>query len=367
MAKAFSILLSDPFGTDSETNSLATFRTLASEPFGGRYRLVDFILSSLVNSGIYRVGVLTKSHYGSLMDHLGWGKDWDLNRRDGGLQFLTPFIRENLDHNAKNNVDALISARTFIEDAKEETAILASGNLVANIDFRDVLSYHEKSDADITALYVKGRSMGKKPSAVKLEADGRVVNAVDGFTDYTSLRVFVFKKEVLLQLLDRAEAERWSDIQQDFVIRNLNDYRVYAYEQTGFCCSVNNVEEYYNANMALLDEKVREELFFGPYPVLTRVKNSAPTFYGFESKVENSLVADGCTIDGQLKNCIVFRDVVVEKGAVLENCILMQNTRVEADAKLTCVITDKDVQVKEGRVLSGYTSYPFVVEKGAVI
>ena len=366
MAKAFSILFSDRYD-DSSENAIAACRTLASEPFSGRYRLIDFILSSLVNSGIYRVGIVTKDRYGSLIDHVGWGKDWDLNRREGGLQILTPFIRENMNRHVNSAVDALISARAYISDAKEDLVILATANIVANIDFSDAIQAHLDHGADITAFYRRGRELERRPLPISLSEDGRVKESADGYTDYTPLNVFIMRKELLLQLLDEAEVYRWTDIRRDFVIRNLHRLNVYAYEQPGFCRTIKSVEDYYKVSMELLNLDVRHELFFGERPILTRVKNSAPTYYGYESKVENSLVADGCVIEGCLKNCIVFRDVTVEKGARLEDCILMQGTKVGKDARLSCVITDKNVTVGANRILSGYTSYPFVVAKNASV
>jgi len=367
MAKALTILFSDRY-EETGGDQFFSCRPLASEPFGGRYRLIDFFLSSLINSQLYRVGILTKERYGSLMDHVGWGKDWDLNRRGGGLQILAPFVRTHLATPARNEVEALLSARTYIEDAKEDLLIVGYGNLVANIDFEEVLRFHENRKADITILYANGREQSRRPLPILIDSEtGRITDDPSGTTDYTPLQVFVFDRKLFLKLLAEAETYRFSDVSRDFVIRNLQKLRVFAYEQKGFCRIIRTVEEYYAANMAILDRATREGLFPADKPVLTRVKNSAPTYYGFESHTENSLVADGCTIEGNVKNCIIFRNVTVEKGAHVENSILMQGCRIGADSRLSCVIADKDVTVGKGRVLSGYTAYPFVIEKGSEV
>ncbi|MGI5856867.1 MAG: glucose-1-phosphate adenylyltransferase subunit GlgD [Candidatus Merdivicinus sp.] len=367
-SKTMCILFSESYGVSP--NELASERTLATIPFAGRYRLIDFVLSSLVKAGVFNIGILTKEHYGSLMDHLGWGKDWDLDRKNGGIKILTPFAKaETAVTRNRSKVDALLSAKAYLESCDIDTVILSDANLVMNIDFEEMLRFHAEREADITILYQNKSCPGHTGGVLEPDASGRVIDAYyttvqHGEPQNAVFGVYIFNKELLISLLDRAYTFGWVDFERDFITKNLNKLKVYGFEHTGFSAVINSVSDYYNASMEILHPEVRRELFYSDTPILTRVKNSVPTVYGFDGKVQNSLIADGCIINGELHNCIVFRDVEIEKGAVLNNCIIMQNTTIHSGARLNCVISDKDVVIAENHVLSGYRTYPFVISKG---
>ena len=367
-SKTMCILFSESY--KAFPNELASDRTLATVPFAGRYRLIDFVLSSLVKAGVFNIGVLTKEHYGSLVDHLGWGKDWDLDRKNGGIKILTPFARaETAITRNRSKIDALLSAKAYLQNADVDTFILSDANLVMNVDFEGMLRFHRESGADITALYQNKVCPGHTGGILEQDGTGRVIDAY-----YTTVQqnepqnavfgVYIFNKDLLISLLDRAYTFGWIDFERDFITKNLNKLKVCAYEHTGYSAVINTVADYYNASMEILKPEIRRELFYSDTPILTRGKNSVPTVYGFDGKVTDSLIADGCVIDGELHNCIVFRDVNIEKGAVLNNCIIMQNTTVKSGAHLNCVISDKDVVIEENHTLSGYQTYPFVISKG---
>lgn len=362
------ILFSESYS--SSRNELAADRTLATVPFGGRYRLIDFVLSSLVKASISEIGILTKEHYGSLMDHLGWGKDWDLSRKNGGLRVLTPFAKaETAGIRNRSRIDALISARAFLEQAEEDYVILSDTNQVMLFDFEAMLKFHVERDADITILYHNKNYLDQNGLIVDCDESGRVSDAyyLIGKCDeyqHCALQTFIFNRKLLLNLLDRAYTFNWTDLERDFITKNINRLNIYGFAHNGYAAVINTVADYYRASMDLLDTEIRRELFFSDTPILTRVKNSAPAVYGFESNVHNSLIADGSIIDGELHNCIVFRDVKICKGAVLQNCVIMQNTVVHSGANLNCVITDKDVVISENHAMSGYSTYPFVIAKG---
>ncbi|MDD6032875.1 MAG: glucose-1-phosphate adenylyltransferase subunit GlgD [Oscillospiraceae bacterium] len=372
ISKTMCILFSESY--TATPNELAVERTLATVPFGGRYRLIDFVLSSLVKAKVDNIGVLTKEHYGSLMDHLGQGKDWDLARRNGGLKILTPFAKaETATTRNRSKIDALLSCRPHLEKSAEEYVILADTNVVMNIDFQAMVEYHVKKGADITLLYQNRNDPTYNGLVVDCDRNNQVLDAYysAGQTRETQsalLKVFVFNKSLLLSLLDRAYTFGWNDFDRDFITKNINKLNIYGYEHEGFAAVINTVADYYAASMELIQSaEVRKELFSSDTPILTRVKNSAPTTYGFDGKVKNSLIADGCVIDGEVNNCIIFRDVQVRKGAVLNNCIIIQGGVIGEGAQLSCVITDKDVTVQDGHTLSGYPTYPFVISKGQTV
>lgn len=365
------ILFSENY--DSAQNELAEHRTLATIPFAGRYRLIDFVLSSLVKANISNIGILTKEHYGSLQDHLGWGKDWDLNRKNAGLKILTPFAKaETAATRNRSSIDALLSAKTYIKNGDEDYIILADTNKVINIDFASMLEYHKNNQADITLLYKKTSKIAQNDVVIDCDDNGKINNAYfntlyEEKNASVMLNVVVFSKEVLISLLERAFTFGWTNLTRDFITQNINELNIYGFEHTGYCAVINTVSDYFRASMDLTKREVRDELFYSDTPILTRVKNSIPTIYGFDGKVRNSLIADGCVINGELNNCIVFRGVKVEKGAVLNNCIIMQNSVIKSNARLNCVITDKDVVVEENHILSGYETYPFVISKGETV
>ena len=363
---AFCILFSDSY-KDSHISELSNVRTLASIPFGGRYRLIDFILSSLVKSNIYNIGIVTKNKYGSLMDHLGFGKDWDLDRKNGGLKILTPFAQDASIRFSNSKIEALTSIRSYLESAKEEYCILGDCNVVFNIDFENVIECHEEKNADITILYRNAKET-QNSMAIECDPNGRVtgtrfiVNDSDNFTDM-ALGVYVLKKELLLKIIDGSTPYGLQDLEREIISRNIEDMNIYAYKHIGYSSVITTVEGYYKTNMDLLDKKIRDELFYGGTTILTKVMDSTPTIYQENGKVKNGLIADGCVINGTVENSIIFRGVVVQKDAYIKDSIIMQGTIVGEGARLENVICDKQVQIGKGIDIKGSKKYPFVIEK----
>ena len=371
ISKTMCVLFSESYS--AVNNELAAERTLATVPFAGRYRLIDFVLSSLVKAGVNDIGILTKEHYGSLVDHLGAGKDWDLDRKNGGLKILTPFARaDSAATRSRSKTDALLSCRTYLEKCNEEYVILADTNIVMNIDFYDLVKYHINKDADITVVYQKCSDAVYSGLVIDEDRDGRVIDAyypAGQMNDCQNqvLKVFVFNKKLLLSLLDRAYTFGWTDFERDFITKNINKLKICGYEHKGYCAVINTVADLYQASMEMLTPARRKEVFESDTTILTRVKNSPPTIYGFECKAKNSLIADGCVIEGTIEDCVIFRGVRIEKGAVLKGCVIGQNSVIHSGAKLECVITDKEVEIGADRELSGHPTFPYVISKGAKV
>ena len=232
-------------------------RTMGSMLYGGRYRLIDFVLSNFVNSGVTKVGVITNSHFRSLMDHVGNGRPWDLARKVDGLYLLPPFNPTQAEHDSSNKLEVLGRISSFIKSCSEQYVLLSDTNFICNIDLSEVFDFHSEKDADITIVYKKG-NLPALENMMSLTVDGN-------------------------------------------------------------------------------------------------------------SKVENSLIADGCIIEGTVKNCVVFRGVNIARGAVVENSIIMQDSVISENVKLNCVIMDKDSVITPNKNLSGDKSYPFIVGKNIVI
>lgn len=353
---------------------LTSDRTLASVPFACRYRLIDFMLSNVVNAGVTKVGVLTHYNYESLMDHLGTGKDWDLARRNGGLKILPPYITAFASGGSNDlsasRLGALVSARNFLGDCTEDTVLLSDCDLVCNLDLGEMLRAHRETGADVTVAvqrrYVSG---AEEVSVVRSDADGRFLEATR-FNDSepgnkdVQMRILVMNRQFLLRQLTEAMAHGYHSLTRDLLNRCALTDHVRIFRFTDYCETVRNLSDYYKLNMAMLNTEIRAQLFnVKNRPILTRVWNSVPTTYADSSLVKNSLVADGCVIEGIVENSILFRGVHVGKNTSVENCILLPDTYIGNQAYLNCVITDKSVTVRDGRVLSGHESRPFYIEK----
>lgn len=363
---AFCILFSDSY-ENFGLSELSNERTLASVPFGGRYRLVDFILSSLVGAKIRNIGIVTRNKYGSLMDHVGWGKDWDLNRKNGGIKFLTPFLRNNSGA-VENEIEALNSVMDYIKSSLPEYCILCDSNIVMNVDLGKLMEFHEEKNADISFCYKSIKSK-EKELEVMLDDNGKLIDTL--YHQYPheeekniQLNIVLLKRDLLISLIERGITYGWYSIKKNVIAHGFNDYNIYGYNVEGYTSIIKNVEDFYRTNMELLNTDVRLELFHSKNPVLTRIKDSVPTMYAENAKIVNSLIADGASIDGTVENCIIFRDVKIKKGAVVKNSIIMQGTTVEENAILSGVITDKDVSVNADRILAGTETMPFIITKG---
>ena len=356
---------------DSTVIDLTKHRTMGSIMFGGRYRLIDFPLSSMVNSGIYEVGVITKSNYGSLLDHLGSGREWDLARKKGGLHLLPPFSQEGSSV-YRGRLEALNNVWSFLEHSKAEYVVMSDCDYVTTIDFSAVVEQHIKSGADITTVYGKylySEDSGSCVDVLEMDEDGRIRNVmidpqISGECNIC-LDMFVMRKDFLRKLVRDAASKSQYSIIRDCLQARVNDYKLMGYEHKGYFSRIDSVKSYFDANLALLEEKNRTALFKPSAPVYTKIGDNGPAKYGLDAKVKNSLIADGCIIEGTVENCVLFRGVRVGKGSVLKNCVLQQGTKVGEGCALSNVIADKNVEVSAGRVLTGSETYPIYISKNA--
>lgn len=352
---------------DHLLRDLTEVRCLGSVPFGGRYRLIDFTLSNLVNAGVSKVGIITKSNYHSLMDHLGSGKPWDLARKKGGITVFPPYINGSFG----TQVDDLFSLLPYLEMSKEEYIVLAQSDCVSNFDLEDMMRFHIARGADITAACTRGRlpcSPENDRPVFRIAPDGRVEQVllspkISGDCDF-SIHVYVLKKTLLIALIREAASRGASSLTRDIIVPCTKNYRLYSYRIDGFVKVIDSLQSYFEANMALLDRPVRDSLFRAPRPVYTKIRDEMPARYGLGSSVSACLIADGCVIEGQLSRCILFRGVHIGKDARLSDCIIMQGSSIGKNAELSYIISDKNVQVADAQVLRAYPGSPAVIKKG---
>lgn len=358
---------------DSTVIDLTKLRTMGSIPFGGRYRAIDFPLSSMVNSGITEVGVITTSNYASLMDHLGSGREWDLARKTGGLHLLPPFSQVG-GGTYQGRLEALGNIVSFINHTRADYIVLSNCDVITNIDFSRVLEAHQASGADLTAIYAKGiysRDRHKEGCIFLIDKDDTIqevlVNPMISGECNISLDMFVTSTEFLKQVVAEAMSRNQKDFVRDLLQAKEHDYVFKAYEHKGVYFKIDSLESYCKANLALLDTKNRDSLFDPAAPIYTKTGDNAPVKYGLESSVKHSLIADGCMIEGTVENSVLFRGVKVGKGTVVRNSILMQSTEIGDDCTIDSVIADKNVTVSSERVLTGSTEYPLYLGKRAHI
>lgn len=360
---------------DANLPELTAGRTTASIPFCGRYRLIDFALSNMVNSGLTKVGVITKSNYQSLMDHVGSGKDWDLARRHGGLIILPPFGAQESTSLYNTRLEALKTVTGFLAKSNEEYVVLSDSDVVCTMDYTDLLEFHDRRQADITLVYYQTNTKelyGTNNIVLGLGDKGRVTDiAFDPETDKSETvnqyaNICIMRRTLLQNLIADAVAHGKRHFGADILASNVNRLKIYAWEHRGYFVRISSLQSYYDESLKLLIKENRDSLFGGG-GVYTKVKDSIPTTYGDKAVVKNSLIADGCSIEGEVYNSVIFRGVKVGKGTVVKNSILMQDTFVGENALINCIITDKNVIVKDRRVLSGCSTHPFFVYKNTIL
>ena len=364
---------------DLSLRELTNQRSVAALPLAGRYRVVDFILSSMVNSGVRNVGVIMQRNYRSLMDHLGSGKEWDLHTRNNGLFLLPPFVTQETGGEYLGVLDALRANFDYLRRSKQRLALLTNSNMVFNMNFEPMIRQHEQTDADITLLYTKVRrdmelsSAGKHTHAfLNVEKDGRIsdmeVNPNAANYDTMYMNVLLIKRTLLMHLVDGAAAHGEHDINRELIQPAIKSgsLKVYGYEFEGYYRRIETIKSYFRCNMDLLDYNVRQELF-KKSPVFTKTRDDVPAVYREGNNVKNSLVADGCVIEGNVENCVLFRGVHIGRNASVKNAIIMQDSEIEDSVELENVILDKNVTVRAHGRLIGQVQYPIVIGKNVTL
>ena len=353
--------------------SLTKIRSLASVPFGCRYRLIDFALSNMVNSGINYIGILLEEKYRSLLDHIGPGKAWDLDRKRGGLYFLPPAKVYHKNGIYKGDIENFYMNLDYIHRCNAEYVIICSPHIICNMNYNKVLDYHKQNQADITVVYKQKPAMIKKSyqyTVLETDQNGKIIDMKDKSysTQYNkiSLHKYLMKKELLCEIIDECASRGNWDFVRHGIINNIKKYNIYGYSYQGFLEIINSINNYYNCNLDLLNYQNLKQLFL-KQKIYTKSKDEAPTRITHTSRFKNSLAANGCIIKGEVKNSILFREVKVEKGAQIKNSIIMQRAKVRENARLENVILDKNVEITQDKILKGGANRPTIIEKNEVV
>ncbi len=358
---------------DNTISEITKSRTMGSVLFGGRYRLIDFPLSNMANSGVSEVAVITKENYQSLLDHLGSAREWDLARKKGGLHILPPFgnVEAGL---YRGRLEALYGGISFLKASRTEYVILSDCDIIATIDYKPIVKAHVESGADITMVTNTGvysNEIVSSSTVVTADENGRVVGvlskpAISGQCTIC-LNMFVMKKSFLIELLEDGIARGHYSFEKDVLLAKVNELNIRTYEFNEYFSKIYSMQSFFKANIDLIDPENSRKLYNPKRPIYTKVRDNAPSKYDLECVVKNSLIADGCIIEGEVENSVLFRGVKIGKGAKVKNSILMQDTVIEPNAIVTNIITDKDVTVGENRLISSSEVHPLYIGKGASI
>ncbi len=373
ISNAFGIILTSD--NNMHLKDLTYSRSVAAVPFGGRYRCIDFILSSMVNSGITNVGVVAQKNYHSLMDHLGSGKEWDLHRKRDGLFILPPFVTKENTGLYRGSIDALKNISGYIRRSSQRYAIVSGSHIIFNTPFEDMLEQHFAKGADITLMYNENTAFDPedqfKDLRLSMDATGRVLdmeyNPYRPKCPNQGMNVAVLEKTLLEYLVEEAIAHGRYHFHRDLLMRNVGTLKIYGYRYDGYVARLNSLNSYFRHNMDLLKPEVREDLFNPQHPIYTKVKDEVPARYGKNASAKNSMVADGCTIEGHVENSILFRGVSIGENSVVKDSIVLQGVQIQENCHLEHVVLDKSVIVKGGRNLIGLESFPIILRKGTIV
>lgn len=363
---------------DYYMKQLTNNRPIASIPFLGRYRMIDFTLSNLVNAGVDTVGIFLNDKYRSLMDHISNGKEWDLDRKKGGVFYFSPSSTPDVHSQLRGDISTYFANIDYLTEASADYAVIMGTSMVCNIDIKEVFSKHLETKADVTVVYktIMEDDFGfERCNTINTNeyngviAFGKNIRRPDMLTEKKkiSTEIYIIKKELLVDMITDAVTTGENVYLTDVLHDAVTKYKVRAYEYKGYLKNISTIEGYFEASMDMLDEDNIREVFFGENKIRTKVKDETPTYYSEDSNVQNSLIANGCKIEGTVINSIIFRRVNVAKGSIIKDCIIMQNSEIRENCTLENVLTDKQVVLTDHTELKGSPKNPVVVSKGSVL
>ena len=362
-----------PNSYDNVVPELVTERLMASIPFASRYRMIDFVLSSMANCGIDNISIIVRKNYHSLMDHLGAGREWDLTRKNGGLSIIPPFAEKTVKMYT-GRVEALASILPLLKDEKEKYVVMCDTNIAVNFDFNALIDAHIASGADVTIAYkeepipegLRSPNYDKDLYYTLSMEENRVkkiyINSEAEGPQNLSMNIYVLERKLLIDLINTAYVRGFAYFERDILAQQIDKLNIQGYKFDGYTARISGMKSYFDENMKLLNEENLDGLFSG-HQIYTKIRDDNPTRYISGAKVKNIMAADGCVIEGEVENSVLFRGVKIGKGAKVKNCVLMQDTVVEEGANLEYVITDKDVTITAGKELKGTDSFQVYAAK----
>lgn len=359
--------------SDKLLKGLTKDRSMAAIPFGGRYRLIDFPLSNMVNKDVGNIGIIVSHRFRALTDHLGSGKEWGLNKKNDGLFILPSESPGILSKQIRMDLKDIYVNLDYIERSYEKYVVIAGVNIINSIDLKDLIAYHKEKESDITFAY---KNVDKNEESytdcvfLNIDEQQRILK-IDQESEIwdlesLSLEICVLERKLLLEILEVAEKSGIWDF-EELINNNIEELKVYAYEHEGYIANINSLNNYYKHTKGLLDPEVQEELFIKNGKIRTKIKDGPPTNYKSSASIHNSLVSSGCLIEGTLKSSVLARNIKIGKDALVENSIIMQSCNIEENVVLKNVILDKNVHITKDKVLIGSEDDIILIDKNTVI
>ncbi|MFC6163919.1 glucose-1-phosphate adenylyltransferase subunit GlgD [Lactiplantibacillus dongliensis] len=356
---------------------LTTSRPVGTLPFGGRYRLLDFPLSSVINAGIQNVMVTTPRSGRSVADHLRSGRDWNLDTIRGGLftypyndlKLVSPEKKATLIHHYYDNTIL------FLKRSHSEYSVVMSTRNVGNIDLKALIRYHEERDNPVTTVYksVDPQTLTPANTILQLTDKGMATAVVPAgkaklkaTTKKAAKNMDIYLMSTVDLIDSLQEANRRGDLisLEELMKQAVIQHNANAFEYTGFYANIHDLASYYMANMAILNEDNFRALFYSSRRIYTKVKNEIPTFFAQGSQFRASLCGTGGYIEGQVDHSVIFRNVLINRGSQIKDAVIMQGTRIGAGTKIENVVIDKNVVIGPNLVLKGRPEQPLVISKG---
>ena len=357
-------------GDNSRMRELSNQRAVCAMPVAGSYRAIDFALSSMTNSGIMKVAVLTQYNARSLNEHLSSSKWWNFGRKQGGLYLFPPTVTKTINTWYRGTADAIWQNLDWLEQCHEPYVVIASGDGIYKLDFQRVLEYHIDKRADVTVVCTDyQQSDVERFGVLDMDADGRIREFEEkpsvASSSLVSTGIYVVRRRQLIEMLKNCAKEERADFVRDILIRYRSIKRIFGYKMEAYWSNISSVESYYRTNMDFLRPEVRG-YFFREYPyVLSRKDDNPPARFLGGSSVKNSLVSTGCVISGTVENSVIFKNVVVEEGCVIRNAVILGDVFVGAGSQLENCVVESRATLPRGSFLKGETGIKVVTgEKG---
>ncbi|MBN2357604.1 glucose-1-phosphate adenylyltransferase [candidate division KSB1 bacterium] len=356
MEKTLALMLAG--GRVDELSVLTLYRPKSALPFGGLYRVIDFPLSNLMNSGIERIGILSQYRSDSLINHIGSGAGWDMIGSQRGITMLPPMKGTQSSDWYRGTADAVYQNMEFVLRHHPDYVLVLSGDHIYQMDYQDLIQFHQRMEADVTVAFVsmpqKGADrFGQGIISEENEKGGRLLRYVEkpsqSISPWASMTIYLFNLEALIYIMDvMMRPPATEHFGRDILPVLLDQKKVYGYQFRGCWAYTRTIDEYYEANMNLLEDNTKFNI--SDWMVRTNLDNEhirdrAPAILGSNASVGRSLIHHGCVIHGTVKNSVIFPGVTVDRGAVVENSILMFDSQVRSGANVNRVITDVEVHV----------------------